>query len=361
MLKKILIVVGIIIAIVILFVIVGISYFKPDANLVLNFIKNNPDRSAIQLFRNDKLIAERNPNKLMPLASTVKVTVAIEYAVQASENKIDPNEEIPTDELSKFYVPGTDGGAQSKWLESVKDKINDNKISIREIAKGMIFFSSNANTEWLTDKLGLDNINKRINSLGIKDHTKFYYIVSSLFIGKERFSDLKGKELAQKLRSLCLDDYIKTTNTIHSKLLNDPEYKNDMGDFGRDIQRIWSDNLPSSTVKEYAGIMKKINSRSYFDTKTRKYLYEVMKEPMEDPAIKKQFKHAGMKGGSTPFVSTKALYATDEGGNTTELAYFFNDLNFLEGTRLRLSKTKFELKILTDKEFRDKIKTELNN
>ncbi len=361
MLKKILIVVGIIIVIVILFVIIGISYFRPDENFVLNFIKDNPDRSAIQLFRNDKLIAERNPNKLMPLASTVKVTVAIEYAVQASENKIDPNEEISIDELSKFYVPGTDGGAQSKWLESVKDKIKDNKISIREIAKGMLFFSSNANTEWLTDKLGLDNINKRIKSLGIKDHTKFYYIVSSLFVGKERFPGLKGEELAQKLRSLSLDDYIKTTNTIHAKLLNDADYKNDIGDFGTDIQRVWSDNLPSSTVKEYAGIMKKINSKSYFDAKTRKYLYEVMKELTEDSAIKKQFEHAGMKGGSTPFVSTKALYATDKDGNTTELAYFFNDLNFLEATKLRLSKTKFELEILTDKEFRDKTKTELNN
>ncbi|PIE47398.1 MAG: D-alanyl-D-alanine carboxypeptidase [Gammaproteobacteria bacterium] len=337
------------------------NYFKPDENFVLNFIKDNPDRSAIQLFRNDELIAERNPNKLMPLASTVKVTVAIEYAVQASENKIDPNEEISIDELSKFYVPGTDGGAQSKWLESVKDKIKDNKIPIREIAKGMLFFSSNANTEWLTDKLGLDNINKRIKSLGIKDHTRFYYIVSSLFVGKEKFPSLKGEELAQKIRFLSLDDYIKTTNTIHSKLLNDADYKNDIGDFGTDIQKVWSDNLPSSTVKEYAGIMKKINSRTYFDPKTRKYLDEVMKELTEDPAIKKQFKHAGMKGGSTPFVSTKALYATDKEGNTTELAYFFNDLNFLEGTKLRVSKSKFELKILTSEEFRNKIKSELKN
>ncbi len=337
------------------------NYFKPDENFVLNFIKDNPDRSAIQLFRNDELIAERNPNRLMPLASTVKVTVAIEYAVQASENKIDPNEEISIDELSKFYVPGTDGGAQSKWLESVKDKIKDNKIPIREIAKGMLFFSSNANTEWLTDKLGLDNINKRIKSLGIKDHTRFYYIVSSLFVGKEKFPSLKGEELAQKIRFLSLDDYIKTTNTIHSKLLNDADYKNDIGDFGTDIQKVWSDNLPSSTVKEYAGIMKKINSRTYFDPKTRKYLDEVMKELTEDPAIKKQFKHAGMKGGSTPFVSTKALYATDKEGNTTELAYFFNDLNFLEGTKLRVSKSKFELKILTSEEFRNKIKSELKN
>ena len=127
------------------------------------------------------------------------------------------------------------------------------------------------------------------------------------------------------------------------------------------IQRIWSDNLPSSTVKDYVGIMKKINSKTYFDLETQKYLDEVMEGLMENPANKKWLKHAGMKGGSTAFVLTKAFYATDKKGNTTELAYFFNDLEFVENTRLQGSMNEFELKILTNKEFRDKIKTELKN
>ncbi len=340
---------------------IALDCFKPDENVVFDFIKDNPDRSAIQLFRNDTLIAEINPDKSMPLASTVKVIVAIEYAVQSSKGRIDPDEEVSIDELSRFHVPNTDGGAHSDWLESAKGEINDNKISIREIARGMIIHSSNANTEWLTDRLGLDNINNRIDSLGIKDHSKFYYLVSSLFVGKERFPDSKGEELERKIRSLSPDDYMETTNTIHSRLLNDPDYKNDLGYFGTDIQRVWSDNLPGSTVREYAGIMKKLNSRTYFDPETRQYLDEVMKAPTEDPAIKERFKYAGMKGGSTPFVSTKALYATDKDGNTTELAYFFNDLNLLESTRLRSSKSKFELAILTSEEFRNRIKNELGN
>ena len=127
------------------------------------------------------------------------------------------------------------------------------------------------------------------------------------------------------------------------------------------IQRIWSDNLPSSTVEDYVGIMKKINSKTYFDPGTQKYLDEVMEGLMENPANKKWLKHAGMKGGSTAFVLTKSFYATDIKGNTTELAYFLNDLEFLENTRLQGSMNEFELKILTNKEFRDKIKTELKN
>ncbi|PIO47868.1 MAG: hypothetical protein CMR00_07690 [[Chlorobium] sp. 445] len=66
-----------------------------------------------------------------------------------------------------------------------------------------------------------------------------------------------------------------------------------------------------------------------------------------------------MKGGSTPFVLTKALYATDKKGNKTELAYFLNDLNMIEMVNLLVSANEFELKILTNREFRDKIKAEL--
>ena len=361
MLKKILIIVGIIIAIVLILGAIGINYFKPDENLVLNFIKENPDRAAIKLIRNDSLIAEQNPNKLMPLASTVKIILAIEYAIQSSQNKINPQERIAIDELDKFYIPNTDGGAHPNWLKSVKSKINDNHIPISEIAKGMIRYSSNANTEWLGNKLGLKNINNRIDSLGIENHTEFYNIVSALFIGKENFPQSKGKELEGKLKTLSLEDYVETTNHIHTKLLTDSIYKKDIGDLGMNIQRIWSDNLPSSTVKDYVGIMKKINSKTYFNSETQKYLDEVMEGLMENPANRKWLKHAGMKGGSTAFVLTKASYATDKKGNTTELAYFFNDLEFMENTRLQRSMNEFELKILTDKEFRDKIKTELKN
>ena len=280
MLKKILIIVGIIIAIVIIIGAIGINYFKPDANLVLNFIKENPNKTAIKLVRNDSLIAERNPDKLMPLASTVKIILAIEYALQSSQGKINPQEEVSIDELAKFYIPNTDGGAHPSWLKSVKNKINDNQITINEIAKGMIRYSSNANTEWLGNTLGLKNINNRIDSLGIENHTEFYNIVSALFVGKEKFPKSKGKELQSKLKNLSLEDYIETTNQIHKKLLTDSKYKKNIGELGMNIQRIWSDNLPSSTVKDYSGIMKKINSKTYFDTDAQKYLWKTL--PIEN-------------------------------------------------------------------------------
>jgi len=361
MLKKILIAVGIILGLVFLLGALGAYYYKPNEQLVLNFIKDNPSKSAIKLVRNDSIVAEKNTNRMLPLASTVKVIIAIEYAIQSANGNLNPNEEIPIEELEKYHIPNTDGRAHPRWLRSVKAKIKDNKITIREIAKGMIKYSSNANTEWLSQKLGLESINKRIDSLGIADHTALYYIVSALFVGREKFPQLEGKELVDNLKSLSAEEYIAVTNTVHTKLQTDTTYKNAIGDLGMDVQRVWSDKLPSSTVREYVEVMKKINSRTYFDEEVHNYLDEVMEFLLENPANRKWLEHSGMKGGSTAFVLTKALYATDKKGNKTELAYFFNDLDILENSRLQSSMNEFELKILTNKEFREKVSETLKN
>ncbi len=332
--------------------------FRPDEK-VLRFIKKNPDRAAIKLVRNDTVLAERNPYKMMPLASTVKIIVAIEYAAQAARGQIDSDERVSLAELEKFYVPNTDGGAHPAWLESVADKIQDHQITIREIAKGMISYSSNANTEWLCEKLGLDNINARLDSLDVKRHTKIHYLVSALFVGKEKFPHLHGKALETALRAMPEEAYIQATVEIHAKLKQDTSYKKKVGDLSLRIQKVWSDRLPRSTVAEYVGIMRKINSRTYFDAHTQHYLDDVMEYPLKNPANQRWLAHAGMKGGSTAFVLTKALYATDKKGNKTELAYFINDLSFLENLYLQMSMNQFELKILTSPSFREKVRKSL--
>jgi D-alanyl-D-alanine carboxypeptidase len=182
-----------------------------------------------------------------------------------------------------------------------------------------------------------------------------------LFVGKERFPDLKGKALADALKGLSMEEYISVTDQIHSKLKADTSYKKDLGDLSMKIQRIWSDRLPASTTAEYTQLMKKINSRTHFSEKTQLYLDEVMEYLQDNPANRQWLEHAGRKGGSKAFVLTKALYATDKKGNKTELAYFFNDLSLLQSTRLEMSMNEFELNILTNAAFREQVQAELGD
>jgi len=297
----------------IFFLISTLSFSQSESkkDVVLNFIKNNPDKSAIKLVWNDSTLAEINGDRMMPLASTVKIIVAIEYAIQAAEGKIDADEKIAIVDLDKFFIPFTDGGAHPEWLKSVKGKIEDEKITIREIAKGIV--------------------------------------------GKEKFPTLKGKELVAELRKLSLKEYTETVNIVHEKLINEKNYKGVVGDLSMPVQKVWSDNLPASTTNEYAALMKKINSKTYFTEKTHEYLDEVMEYVMDNPANQSWLKHVGMKGGSSAWVLTMSVYGTDLKGNRMELAYFFNELDMGQNMKLQNSMNDFLLNIMRDENFREKI------
>lgn len=318
------------------------------ATLIQDFIKEKPAKSAIKLVRNGQVVVEHNIDKMMPLASTLKIIVALEYAKRAAIGRIDPDELISFDQLDNFYIPKTDGGAHMAWFKAIRREIEDGQIKLRIVVKGMLEFSSNANTEFLCHKLGLENINKCMVDLGMKDFTPIYHLVSSLFIGSHLFPNLEGEELVLALENLSMDEYISATNDIHQRLINDLEYKNSYVESGFDIQKVWSDRLPTSTVSEYVELMHKLNTKSYFPAEVHQYLDEVIETIMENPANKTWLKHAGMKGGSTAFALSKALYATDIEGNTTELAYFFNNLTLQENDNLVRAMNAFEIQAMTD-------------
>lgn len=359
MTKKVLIILGIFIFIGISIIAIIRNSLCPDEKKILNFIKQNPYRSAIFLQRNDTVIATLNQKKNMPLASTVKIIIAIEYACQVKNKIINPDEEVELKYINKFYIKNTDGNAHLKWIKSISNKVIKNKVTIREIAIGMIKFSSNANTEWLIEKLGVKNINSRIKVLKLKSHTPIYYFTSALFIPLDRYPKLEGNELTRQMKMLSKEKYIEISNSIHTKLKIDASYKKKLGNVNIDVQKIWSDNLPSSNVSDYVSIMKKINSRTYFDKLTQQYLDEVMEYILDNPKKEDRIAHIGMKGGLTAFVLTKAIYSTDNKGNKTELAYFFNNLSTFETLELQKSMKEFELKILTDKGFRDILKKKM--
>ncbi len=349
--KKLLLIGGGILVLFAITIAIIFNYFSPDKQHVLSYLKSHPNSTSITLFRNSKLIADQNSDALHPLASTVKIIIAIEYAIQASEEVFNPDSMIALEELDRFYFQGSDGGAHPAWLNDLE---NDS-ASIRQIAHGMIKYSSNANTEWLSAFLGLDNINQRITSLGIKNHSEIYYLVSSLFIAHERFPTVEGEPLIDSLQSLTQENYINLTHQIHQKIKADTSYMTGVPLIGLDAQKIWSDRLPASTTAEYAQLMKKLNSKTYFSSQTHQYLDEVMEWLMEIPANQEWLEYSGMKGGSTAFVLTKALYVTDTDGNKTELAYFLDDLTLIESIRLQGSLNAFELAILTDDEFLAKV------
>ena len=332
----------IIVASALLILLIALWLLKNDTRYITRFIKENPDRSSIYLIRNDKVILAHNENKLMPLASTVKIIIALEYANQVSKNVISKNETVDLTELNKFYLANTDAGAHNSWQKELEHKqlIRNNSVSLEEVVKGMIKFSSNANAEYLIAKLGKANINDAHKNEEL-EHTPIYPFVSSLIVCSE-------------IPGLSDSDCISKSWEYHERLKNgDGSLLQSFKIPKLPVQKIWSDKLPASTTKDYCILMNKINTETLGDKKVSQYLKEILGWPLENSLNQKHFTSFGIKGGSTAFVITEALYATDAAGTNTALAVFFNDLKDWEKIIIDWNLSKFELKVLFDEKFRN--------
>jgi D-alanyl-D-alanine carboxypeptidase len=331
-----------------------VSYLKDQAQ------KNN---ASLVIKHNQDTLAEINPDTALPLASTVKFIVAIEYAKQAAAGIIDPEHTVSLKELEKYYVPKTDGGAHEAWLS----EIEGDSASLQQVAKGMIAYSSNANTDFLIELLGLDRINSNLESLNLESHEPLYPLASSLFIPIRMMEEnnWSKKEALAKLNAMPLTEYRKMAIEIHSSWQAAPPSSKDkeqlLKKLDMDFQQIWSDRLPRSTAADYASLMKKLNSKTYLKEDIHQHLDPVLEQLMEDPRNQEWLLHAGQKGGSTAFVLTMAMYATDTDNNKTEIAFLSNNLAPKEQAKLSRNMNGFQLKLLTDADFREKVKQELKN
>ncbi|WP_163527834.1 serine hydrolase [Halobacillus ihumii] len=335
---------------------------KPDADYVLNFIAKNPERASLSIIKNGKSLANVQSDRLLSLASTVKIIIAIEYSQQAAHTEIDPAERIKTDDLARFYIPGTDGGAHEVWLKTMKEQglLQDGTVSLVEIAKGMISHSSNANTEFLMMRLGLDKINANPEKLQLSRHEQIYPFVSALFIPYEIAHQKKlnihnkkdAKKIAAYIKDMSQAAYIEESIKIHDKLIQDinGDYKNKVNIkawHNIAFDRLASKRFVRSTTSEYVSIVRRMNEGLYFPSRIWEHLQPIMEWPMNGQKNQKRFKNLGGKGGSTAYILTYAFYAEDKQGNKTELAVFFNDIYGYETVKLSNSSSAFQLAMLT--------------
>ena len=325
---------------------------------MLNFIAKNPERASLHLVVNDTIVAALRENRKMPLASTMKLIVALEFAKQSAAGLVDTAKMVPLRDLDRYYIPLTDGNAHTQWLryEKLRDHVKNDSIALIHVARGMMMFSSNANTDYLLQILGVENVQSNVSLLGLKQHDAIFPPVASLFLYQNP-KNKKESDILRGIKSLSDNDYVKYILTIQKALAHSDELKKTfrLQDLTVPIQKMWSDRLPSSTAREYTQLANILNNRKYFSAATYTIFSRVTETIMENPANAGWLKHAGMKGGSTAWVLTKCIYATDANDNRIELAYFFNNLDTAEQTRLHKWMNDFERAVIANALFRNKL------
>ncbi|MGZ0040512.1 serine hydrolase [Paenibacillus ottowii] len=128
-----------IVAMILIFVFIFIIFFliaKHQNNQktemdVLNFLIENPSKASLYMIKNGMVKISYNSEFKMPLASTAKVIIAIEFARQVAAKLLDEHELVALEELNKFYIPGSDGNAHNNWIKWIKSNLKRFKGKLR--------------------------------------------------------------------------------------------------------------------------------------------------------------------------------------------------------------------------------------
>jgi D-alanyl-D-alanine carboxypeptidase len=329
------------------------------ADSFFNFIKANPLRSSVYITRNDTVIARLNENKMMPLASTVTMLVAIEFAQQSTHEMINENAYVPLADMEKFYIPFIDSASYNSWLAYARaDKeIKDGTIKLVDIARGMILFGCYTNADYLMDMLGFDAVKENIATFKLKQHTAVYPFAGSLFtyhIPKKSSED----KLLKSLSKYSDKKYSMEAYYNHLDIKQDSTFKETFNPdkFTPKLLKMWNENLPASTTKEYVLLAQALNNREVIDEDAYFPIAEVLEIPMEKKEYQKLYKHFGAKTGKTAYIFTRVIYFTQKDGTRIESAIFFNDLTPAEERKIEDWQPAFEAQFLSDPVFRSKVR-----
>lgn len=332
---------------------------------VLSFLKENPSKASLFMIKNGMEKISYNSEVKMPLASTAKVIIAIEFARQVAAKILDEQELVPLEELNKFYIPGSDGNAHHNWIKSIRanHKEVQGKITLLDITHGMLAYSSNANTEFLMAKMGLDKINENIMKLSLSSHDKIFPFSSAGFMSPyiQETENIGFKESIQKISEMSYEEYMKKSIEIHQILNRDQGIEciqkwNTRQNYVRKLQVLESRKLPRSTTKEYAYLIKLIHKGELVPSTINPYLKMLIQRQVDNSKLIE----FGNKGGSTISVLTEALYCTDQEGNDIQLAMFIQDDSGVDHIWLKQKLDLFFYKLLTDTAFQEEVRSKLS-
>ncbi|MFB0519266.1 MAG: serine hydrolase [Acidobacteriota bacterium] len=136
-----------------------------------------------------------NEDTLFPMASTFKVAVMVEVFHQIKEGKFGLDDEAEMAETDLHLGSGMLSSLQAPGI----------KLSIRNFITLMMIISDNSAADFLLEKVGVDNVNHRMEALGLTDihidRSCHQLIMEYLGIDYQKYKDYTLKDLEEELSS----------------------------------------------------------------------------------------------------------------------------------------------------------------
>lgn len=346
-------------AVILLIAATSYFIFRDNPDYVLNHVKENPETTSLYVSENGEERITYQTDVVRPLASTVKILIAVEYAMQVDAGLVNQEQRIPIDDLNQHYYENTDGGAHEAWLKTMENvnKIQDRQVTLHDVAKGMMTYSSNANTDYLMHVLGIERINERGKSLNLTKHEEIYPIVSALLLPEYLLNrGIDEDDLAEELEKMPMEMYRDRAEDISLQMADGTiDIEEQDSNISFDLQRVWSDRLIGASANDYGKLLAIISNDELPET-ANEVVRDLLEWPMEiNEGNKERFTHLGAKGGSTAFILNDAMYAEDHEGNKIEFVLLTDDLNIWQHMLLSHNLNSFESQLLGSEDYRLKV------
>ncbi|WP_166639201.1 serine hydrolase [Aureibacillus halotolerans] len=320
-------------------------------NDVITFMKNHPEKWSMTRIEDGQITLDHNGKALFPLASTVKLIYAVAFVRAVKEGEVSLDEEVPSHAVDLFYYEHTDGGAHKRWKDEEKIKA---VVSIKQIAKGMMTYSSNACTEYMHERLGVARLNAVLHEYHLNDHTpllplSLFLIPSYLHIEEK----LSTKQIRKRINEMSSDELRTLAIDLHDKAKSN-EVETIFPHLGviadRSIQREISAKLPASTSSNYARFIDFLGSSDHLSSKEKELLDDIM-GTLESRHDSYRFWY---KGGSTQFILTSTVYR-QRSQKSVAFSFFIYDQEGLDILWLNRVYREFLTSFMEDETFRDQV------
>lgn len=350
--KKVLYIIMIILVALLSFV---IYIFNIQEDKVIKLLKKNQN-SSITIIEDNEIFLMKNENDKLNIASLSKWFIALEFANQVEKGILNPEKTVMISDLDKFNFENINDEGYESWIKSINVPNNNknSKVTLEDIVQGMMNYSANANTEYLIQLLGTDNINSNITeNLEMTDQEDVFYFVSSLLIPEYLVNKegIQRDEVLSKMKQMSVDDYNDLSQKIFNLLLKEKDALNYETDLhNRETNLIWENRLSKGTSLELALLLDQI---FYKQINGSPYLVELLNQSKnEDSKLL-------YKSGDTKHTSSYSM-VYDSNDKKIITIVIFNDLNWLEKIIVDVNLIPFIQKIIDDENYIEKVKYKLD-
>lgn len=331
---------------------------QTGADSMAAFFKQNAKTSAITIIQNNVNIVGINESKVLPMATTSDLLVAIEFAKHCAYKLIDTAEIVPLKEIVKYYFENTSQKEYEIWLAQMlsQNKVKDNGVSIMEVVHGMLQYGVQANTEYLMDRVGFDNIKSSLQSYNLNDHTAILPPVGSLALYQNRVN-ANEKKMMKAIDDLDDEAYCKSAFLMHLAIKNDSTFKNKLPKKFLDTKALtmWSDKLPQSSTKTYANLLQTILKEKMLDPVFYKMLRKVLEWPMQFETVNKLYSRFMMKGSNTINTFSQTQFGKTKDGKEIVIVYTCTKLKPQQIQQLTRWHQQFEMELFQNPDFYKKM------